>query len=189
MELTPSVDYNLAGPNNLTTVETPLSDPKSVSKVINWENPVENYTGAVSFYYDNLDLNDLNESELAMIIRNDESKWNELASNLDVNAKSIIFDFEQPVSLTGFSASQKATLGSADIDETDLQLYPNPTASTLQINYPGDLEIEIFDMLGKSLMTTNKKAINLSYLAAGTYMIKILDVENNQSIVKKIIKK
>ena len=66
-------------------------------------------------------------------------------------------------------------------------IYPNPTSSYIYINYNGELEVIIFDLLGKEINRgLFKDKIDVSYLKKGIYFLKILDGLNTSS--HKIIK-
>lgn len=78
-----------------------------------------------------------------------------------------------------------------DIDENDLGegigLYPNPANSLVAISNPNGLaieKIEIFDVLGRSMLRTdNTEAINVSTLPEGQYFVKIT---GTSTVVRKL---
>ena len=71
--------------------------------------------------------------------------------------------------------------------ENNLMIYPNPTSSYIYINYNDELEVIIFDLLGKEINRgLFKDKIDVSYLKKGVYFLKILDGLNTSSY--KIIK-
>jgi hypothetical protein len=91
-------------------------------------------------------------------------------------------------------ATGTASFGEEEIMvNKDINIFPNPVGNVLTINIP-DLEknatISIFDMYGKLLLQQNSilssTRINVSALAAGTYMVKIRN--NDKESVIKIIK-
>lgn len=72
----------------------------------------------------------------------------------------------------------------------DLSIYPNPSTNgkiyiTSKLNLSKD--IEIFDVLGKKIMTTAifGKELNISKLTSGIYILKIK--ENNSSATRKLV--
>ena len=77
--------------------------------------------------------------------------------------------------------------GIKDVNQITYRVFPNP--ATTQITIGGDVNrIELFDITGKCLMNTNNATLDISNLAAGLYMIRIIDNNNNintQKIVKK----
>jgi len=188
MELQPSINYDLKGPNNFTSLESPLPNPQGIGKFIEFSNPITNYTGKVVLYYQSSDLNELEELDLKLATKDSETAWDILDSNLDLDLKKMNFTFENPVTLYGLTATRKQTLSNASFDEATLKIFPNPTTSILQINYKNDLQIEVYDFLGSSLLKTDNKSIDLSNFSTGTYLIKISDLKTNSSLFKKIIK-
>lgn len=85
-----------------------------------------------------------------------------------------------------------------DIDENKLKVYPNPFDENINIKFSsskdGHFNIEIHDVLGKTLfnkkmeVTLGTNNFNFDFYApSGIYFMKIKT--NNESIVKKIIKK
>lgn len=80
------------------------------------------------------------------------------------------------------------TLGTKDLDLASLKYYPNPTDSELNISYKEAIKtVEVFDILGKQVKAEKFDAtdvrLNVSSLAAGTYMIKVV-TENGSQFVK-----
>lgn len=189
LELQPSLNYDITGPNAFTTTQTPLSSPQSVSKIIQLSNPIKNYQGNVKFYYQNAVMNNIQESDLQLGIKESEMDWVIVDSNLDTTLKVIDFNFEKPSEFYGVTAFEKSTLSTESFDSSTLQIFPNPTASLLQVNYRNDLTIEVFNLLGSSILKTSSKTVDLSNLSTGTYLIKLTDVQTDASIFKQIIKK
>lgn len=77
--------------------------------------------------------------------------------------------------------------GIKDINQITYRVFPNP--ATTQITISGDVNrIELFDITGKRLMNTNNATLDISNLAIGLYMIRIIDNNNNIS-TQKVVKK
>jgi hypothetical protein len=84
-------------------------------------------------------------------------------------------------------------LGNTDIMSENIQLFPNPTTSSFQINSPNSMinSVQIIDILGRTVKTIvvenkNNTAINVSSLQRGNYLIKI-ETEDGM-LVKQLIK-
>lgn len=83
------------------------------------------------------------------------------------------------------------TLSTTEFDLNQTKIYPNPlNGSLLNIEVKQDTRFEIYDILGKSIITgnvtpTNKEA-NVSRLSKGVYIMKLESA--NGTITKKIIK-
>ena len=69
-----------------------------------------------------------------------------------------------------------------------ISVFPNPTSSILNINFDGDLNLSIFNMLGQQVLETNSKQIDISGLETGTYILIVQNLESNNSTNFKIIK-
>lgn len=83
-------------------------------------------------------------------------------------------------------------LGLNDLDLASLKYYPNPTDSELTISYKEAIKsIEVYDLAGKQVKSqqfdSDEVRINVSTLAAGTYMVKVHTDTGSQFI--KIVKK
>ena len=66
--------------------------------------------------------------------------------------------------------------------------YPNPTSDVLNIDASlGIQSVEFVNMRGQLVLTSNQKQINISHLPAGTYMVRVLDLQNNVEM-KKVVK-
>jgi len=69
-------------------------------------------------------------------------------------------------------------------------IYPNPAENYIVIEGEGVVEVEIFDMMGRKILTHNVKessVINVNDFSQGLYLIRSIDVNNN-IIVKKFVK-
>jgi len=90
--------------------------------------------------------------------------------------------------------------GLVSIDEQpenqNIQIYPNPTNSTITINIEANTSVNgykvgINNLLGQTVyvskMNTTKKTIDLSTLENGVYFVKILDENNNVVDIQKVV--
>lgn len=78
--------------------------------------------------------------------------------------------------------------GINNINEAKVAIYPNPTNGTVTIE-SGDLQVsdvQINDMLGKTLLTTNTKTLNISSLSSGLYIVNLHT--NAGTVSKRIVK-
>ena len=83
-------------------------------------------------------------------------------------------------------------LGTINLDLAKLKVYPNPTFGELTVSYHEIIDkIEVFSILGQKVLdkSSNENEVNLDLtdLAAGTYMIKIS--VGNQTQLIKVLKK
>lgn len=67
-------------------------------------------------------------------------------------------------------------------------LYPNPVNNILNIEIEREIKsVEIYNMQGQKVLSSNQKQVNVSYLANGIYMVRVED-ENNSIKTNKIVK-
>lgn len=86
--------------------------------------------------------------------------------------------------------ANNSNLSVASIDGSlDIKFYPNPVQTELQIQYEGSLTTSVYDISGAKLIETKSKAIDMSKMATGTYIIKTMDNESKKANSCKIIKK
>lgn len=69
-----------------------------------------------------------------------------------------------------------------------LLVYPNPVTNELHIDYDKELKVELINILGEIVQTTNQTEISLSHLETGMYILKIYDTNNNLISVNQVIK-
>lgn len=74
-----------------------------------------------------------------------------------------------------------------ELAQLNLHVFPNPTTDWIYVNYTQKIdEIQVYDFLGSLVKTAKGKAIDISELKSGTYLLKV--VAQGTSIVKKITK-
>lgn len=82
------------------------------------------------------------------------------------------------------------TLATNELNRTEIKIYPNPSSTILNINFEENANLQIVDMLGKTVFETQlnigNNTINSSFLNTGIYLIKIQN--ENKSFVQKLIK-
>ena len=82
-----------------------------------------------------------------------------------------------------------ASVNNANV--TNVSIYPNPTTNIVNVNFNDTSfnikQINIYDVLGKKVLQTSNKQINIQHLEKGVYNIEITSTKGNL-IRKKIIK-
>ncbi len=79
-------------------------------------------------------------------------------------------------------------LGVSELNETDIELYPNPVVNELEIRAPG-AKISVLNAEGKVVLTCDHKefsTLDLSAMEAGFYLVKL--EKGTDSITRKIVK-
>ncbi len=82
------------------------------------------------------------------------------------------------------------SLGNNEFSEDfEIEYYPNPTSNFVNFIYQGDINISVYDILGREIIKTNEKLIDLSDYNKGLYIFKINDFYNQKFKSIRIIKK
>ncbi|PVW13332.1 DUF7619 domain-containing protein [Marixanthomonas spongiae] len=106
------------------------------------------------------------------------------------NTANIYFDFNPPIITNTVSTQVVEPLSVNEFSlETLITLHPNPVSSTLQIQTSNSLMFQqstIYSVLGKQLITTSEKQINMEALSSGIYFVNVKT--NKGSLTKKIVK-
>ena len=79
--------------------------------------------------------------------------------------------------------------GSNNLKKTNCELYPNPTNENITIsvnNFNGNIQTEVFDLIGNKLQTTNETTISLRDYSKGIYILKVAYGNRVQEV--KVIK-
>ena len=77
--------------------------------------------------------------------------------------------------------------GISDMAVVNMALYPNPTTGRLNIVAEGYQMAEVLDMNGRTVMTTNTTSVDLSNMANGIYMVRV--VTTSGIALQKVVKK
>ena len=82
----------------------------------------------------------------------------------DNGSPQLCNQFELAVSIDG-------GVGTPDKQQTKLDVFPNPVNNMLYINIKGTGELNVINVLGMSVFSTNAKAVNMSGLPKGLYLV------------------
>jgi Leucine-rich repeat (LRR) protein len=78
-------------------------------------------------------------------------------------------------------------LSTSEFVSNDVKIYPNPVTNILSVESVRDLDyIEIYNLLGKRLLRTEKTEVHFSNYTSGIYLLKI--ISNNQIVTKRVVK-
>lgn len=74
-----------------------------------------------------------------------------------------------------------------EIEAAALSIYPNPATEVLYVNAENLKDVEIYDMTGRSVMTSTMNVVDLSDMSAGVYFVTVRS-ENASKTTKLIVK-
>jgi hypothetical protein len=84
--------------------------------------------------------------------------------------------------------TQNSSLSTGDDNGSRIGLFPNPTDSVLFLNTNIPHKIEVYDLGGRKIIESIGVEIDISSLSNATYVVKIIDLQSDEFISKKIIK-
>ena len=191
LELSPSSDLVISE-TDLTRSSAPIVseyDDSSVSRVYSSTSLISNFVGSITFNYDDDELNNLIESVLVLEVKNNDDSWTSYYGVADPSNNSVTVNFNSPLSFNSITASQAGkTLTIENVNLVGgILIYPNPTANQIFIQYDNDFNAQLFDVVGKKVLSTSEKTIDMNSFRSGTYMLKLTD-EQNEIHSFKIIK-
>ena len=79
---------------------------------------------------------------------------------------------------------------SLDSDNEDqmVKLFPNPSNGIVKLNSSKKYKIDVFDSIGKNVLTTIGNSINIQSLDKGTYVFKLKNIQSSAISTYKIVK-
>ena len=192
LKLTPNTDHILVADNTATRALTALGSApnESMARVFNFASATADFTGKIIYYYDDADMGSITHGDAVIQVKDDADMWISYADE-DANNNKVTYTFTNPVNIKSVTASASATTLSIETltEEMKIAIFPNPVNSVLQIKYQGHLNAKVYDFLGRELLSTNSKSIDISAMPAGVYIIKTTDKAINKTNSYKIIKK
>ena len=91
----------------------------------------------------------------------------------------------------GFHQSNIWILGTDELIEIEISIFPNPTCEFVNINAPDQAVLSIYDMEGRLISTHNlinsTNMIDVSSFSRGTYNLVFLTKDNQQKSAKLIV--
>ena len=188
LELTPNADYTIVGENSVE-IESDIitiNGNESMSKSYTAGVSLEGYTGSVIFNYSDEEMNGVSHTA-SLYVMNSELEWIQYEDE-DSENYTVSYEFEDPIQMKAVTAGVQAGLSTIETQIPGIRIYPNPSSSTVNVDYSEDLEITLFNILGQQILKTNSKTINISNLEKGTYFL--FTEDENKSITNfKLIKK
>ena len=188
MEITPVIDYNITGEVFIQKSNTSISLPNGNSMIRSYfmDSMLTDLSAILVYNYEDADMNGITHNA-KMVVVDDSGNLTEYQDIDDLDYQ-ITSEFTNPSSFTIVTAGD-AFLSSETIDgQMSISIFPNPTSSILNINYDGELNISMYNILGKLILETNDKQINLSKYRSGTYILHVQNLKSGNSTNFKIIK-
>ena len=192
LEIAPADTYVISGANDVSRSITAATagGNNSILRVYNTSALLSGFTGTLTFYYLDEELNGITEGDLVMELQADDNSWTTYVGTVDQTNNTVSYTFTEAVSFKAVTASASgATLKVENIlqSKSDISVYPNPTANRIHIQGDNILLAEIFDLGGRKVKDTNQNQIDLSDVGSGSFILKITTV-NNETKSFKIIK-
>ena len=171
LEITPNADYSIVGENSVTKESEVITvnGNESMSKSYAAGVSLEGYTGSVLFNYTEDEMNGVTHTA-SLYVMNSNSEWIQYEDE-DTEDYTITYAFTDPLEMKAVTAGVQAGLSTVETQIPGIRIYPNPSSSTVNIDYSEDLEITLFNILGQQILKTNSKTINISNLENGVNMI------------------
>ena len=188
LELTPNADYTIVGENyvDIESEVITINGNESMSKSYTTGVSLEGYTGTILYNYSDEDMNGVSHTA-SLYVLNSADEWIQFEDE-DSEDNTITYTFTDPLEIKEVTAGVQAGLSTIETQVPGIRIYPNPSSSTVNIDYSEDLEITLFNILGQQILKTNSKTINISNLEKGTYFL-ITEDENKSITNFKLIKK
>ena len=106
-------------------------------------------------------------------------KWGDIACATEIAEWTYVWEMPvQPVEV--FSSVN-------DVEASTMSVYPNPATERLFVNAENLMSVEIFDMTGRSILTTTESVVDLSGIEAGIYFVTVRS-ENAATTTKLVVK-
>jgi hypothetical protein len=188
LELKPSTNYTINETQiskELTAVS--LSNTQSMKKVYTLDTDIENFLGTISYNYVDSDMNNLTHDASMYVYDSTSSEWSEY---LDTDSADYIVTrtFTSPLQIKQVTVGAINSLSVEETIDMAIRIYPNPSSSIIKVDYSGDLQLTLFNVLGQQVLKSSSKTINISNLDQGTYILSAKDSNNainNFKIIKR----
>ena len=188
LEITPISDYNFSAGVTIQKSNTSIALPNGESMLRSYymDQTLENLSATLVYNYEDADMNGITHNA-KMVVDHDGGNTMEYEDSDDLDYQ-VTSQFQDPTTFAIVTAGD-ATLSVETLDgEMSISVFPNPTSSILNINFDGDLNLSIYNMLGQQILETNDKQIDISGFERGTYILIVQNLESNNSTNFKIIK-
>ena len=181
LELSPSFDYTITETQvskEMTAVS--LGETQvSMEKVYSLDTDLADFSGTITYNYAVSEMNNLSHDASMYVYGSTSSAWSEY-EDTDSADGTVTSTFTSPNQIGRVTAGAKnVSLSIEDAMAMGIRIYPNPFSSVINIDYPGDLQLTLFNLLGQQVLSSSSKTINISNLDKGTYILSAKDSNNN----------
>tara|TARA_B110000503_G_scaffold70991_1_gene110276 strand:+ start:98 stop:790 length:693 start_codon:yes stop_codon:yes gene_type:complete len=188
--LNPTTDHVIGNNNSITMSTTPIASNgnASMARVYVYASPSADFLGTIIYQYEDADQNSILDADAVLEV-NVAGQWQNYADSDGVD-NSVTHAFSSAVQISSVTASSSvAPLTVESISDNQLfKVYPNPVVSEINIAHNENIEATIFNQLGQHVLTTQEKTIDLSSYSKGVYILKVRNLNNNNTNNFKIIK-
>ena len=167
-----------------------MGNNTSINRVYDLSSELSNFTGIVTFSYQDSELNNILEANLVLEVMDANDVWTSVAPNVDASNNNLTYDFTGIVEIskvTASDASSTLTITSETLNSF-VRVYPNPTTEKLFIASKTSQKASLFNVAGQKLLESNATELDVTDLPSGIYLLNLQNTQNQISTFK-IIKK
>tara|TARA_B110000967_G_scaffold203505_1_gene244286 strand:- start:152 stop:883 length:732 start_codon:yes stop_codon:yes gene_type:complete len=179
LELKPSTDYTIneiVVSKELTAVS--LSGIQSMEKVYSLDAEIGNFLGTITYNYAESEMNGLAHAASMYVYDSSSSAWSEY-QDTDSAELTVTSTFMTPLQINKVTVGAPNSLSVDEVMAKGIKIYPNPSSNVINVDFSGDLQLTLFNVLGQLVLSTSSKTINISNLDQGTYVLSAKDSNNN----------
>jgi hypothetical protein len=184
--LSPTSDFVLPSQTAIERKGEPANTGNTaIQRQYIFSRPLLGYTGEVLFFYEDSELNGLDEEDLTLQLLDVDLLWYPYIPRVDRYANRLSYSFGSAVNFSVITADYLEPIGYTL--ETAVA-YPNPTYNSLQIQYPYSIRTTLSSMSGQVLQQGYSSEMDLSAYQSGVYFLTIEDSKTNLKKTIKIVK-
>jgi hypothetical protein len=179
LELKPSTEYTIneiVVSKELTAVS--LSGIQSMEKVYSLNADIGNFLGTITYNYAESEMNGLAHAASMYVYDSSSSAWSEY-QDTDSAELTVTSTFMTPLQINKVTVGAPNSLSVDEVMAKGIKIYPNPSSNVINVDFSGDLQLTLFNVLGQLVLSTSSKTINISNLDQGTYVLSAKDSNNN----------
>lgn len=180
LELDPSENYTISGPNVISRSSIPIEigGKSSIDRVYEFSAELSDYSGVLSFSYLDDEIYNIVESDLVLEILDTSGDWTSFFPFIEEDDNILSYNFTDLDGFIKVTASDSTSLNifTETLNGT-FRIYPNPSSDMVYIegNYT-QLNAVVYDILGKKVINKSfTKSIDIRHLDNGVYILQLSD--------------